>query len=239
MSEGAVAAEASELRVCSKCHTEWPNGAYQRHHLGKGGLRSECNTCRAARVRSARHRRPERHIRVLMIQRCHNPNSPKFHHYGGRGIEVCQRWRESFDAFLEDMGPRPSPEHEIDRIDNDGNYEPGNCRWATRREQMENTRRTRLVTIDGETKCIARWGRELGVSTFKYRINRGESPEDAARPTRGRERIIEYQGERMNQAQWSERLGGRPTLVVTRLLNGWTEEEAVSTPVGGRRARRT
>ncbi len=74
-----------------------------------------------------------------MLSRCFNPNTNRYKHYGARGISVCQRWRESFPAFLSDMGERPAG-RSLDRIDTDGNYEPGNCRWATKIEQRANQR---------------------------------------------------------------------------------------------------
>lgn len=83
---------------------------------------------------------PEYQSWVGMIARCENPRKQHWAHYGGRGIRVCARWRKSFEAFFADMGRKPAPNHSIDRIDVDGNYEPGNCRWATQAEQIKNRR---------------------------------------------------------------------------------------------------
>lgn len=115
-----------------------------------------------------------------MIDRCHNPNSPFWGRYGGRGIYVCDRWRESFDKFLEDMGI-PGNGMSLDRIDNDGPYSPENCRWATSKEQNRNRRSNTKITYMGKTKVITEWAEELGVSVqaISYRLKSGYSPEDA------------------------------------------------------------
>ncbi len=100
-----------------------------------------------------------------MKHRCLKPHARDYRNYGGRGITICQRWLDSFIWFLVDMGPKPGPGYSIDRIDNDGNYEPGNCKWSTNREQQRNTRANRLITINGETRCVAEWAELSGVST--------------------------------------------------------------------------
>lgn len=116
-----------------------------------------------------------------MKRRCTSQSSVSFAGYGGRGIDVCSRWMESFDNFIQDMGSRPSGGYSIDRIDNDRGYSPDNCRWATRTAQMRNQRRNLVITIDGESKCATEWGEVAGVNPalVTYRINHGWSPRDA------------------------------------------------------------
>lgn len=132
------------------------------------------------------HNSPEYTAWAGMLQRCRNPKNAAYPDYGGRGITVCDAWRDSFEAFYADLGPRPSARHSIDRIDNDGNYEPGNCRWATAKEQNRNTRRARLLTFDGRTQLLSDWGAELGVhpEAIRGRLRRGWSIEDALQGVR-------------------------------------------------------
>lgn len=107
-------------------------------------------------------RPPEYTIWCSMKERCHNSRNKSFPYYGGRGIMVCQRWIKSFPSFLEDMGPRPAG-GTIERLDNGGNYEPGNCRWATRLDQTENRRTTRWIEFEGQRKTVSGWARHLGL----------------------------------------------------------------------------
>jgi hypothetical protein len=99
-----------------------------------------------------------------MLGRCYNPNEEQYENWGGRGIAVCAEWRYSFLQFLKDMGPRPGPGYSLDRIDNDGNYCKENCRWATRKEQMNNTRRQKKLTFNNQTKLLTEWSLIVGIS---------------------------------------------------------------------------
>jgi len=133
----------------------------------------------------------EYRIWTAMIQRCHNKKTPSYRSYGKRGIQVCDSWRKSFLAFFADMGPRPAG-LSLDRINNDGNYEPANCRWATKHEQARNRRDNVRITLNGATKSPDQWSAELGLSahTISRRRKEGYSPEEVlARKSFGKRHI--------------------------------------------------
>lgn len=120
-----------------------------------------------------------------MLERCHNPKRHVFPYYGGRGIKVCDRWM-SFENFLADMGHEPEG-YTLDRIDTNGNYEPDNCRWASRKEQARNTRRNNVISFNGKSLSLSEWEEELGISqkVLCSRLRSGWTPEDAlTRPLR-------------------------------------------------------
>jgi hypothetical protein len=115
---------------------------------------------------------PEYEVWAAMVQRCTNIRNARYADYGGRGIRVCDSWRSSFTYFISDMGLRPSSYHSVERRDNDKGYEPGNCYWGTADDQNNNTRRNCLIEMDGVTKNVTQWCRDLNLSyrTVKARL---------------------------------------------------------------------
>lgn len=149
--------------------------AYQRLVAGKtrscGCLRRDLNLARGTRhglTGTSTYR-----SWASMLTRCRNPNRNTHQRYMGRGIKVCQRWY-SFENFLADMSERP-PGTSLDRINPDGDYEPGNCRWATQREQMANMSRNVKITFGRETKILSEWCRlfRINICTVKGRVKKG------------------------------------------------------------------
>jgi hypothetical protein len=165
---------ASRTRRSFVCKCECGNSIVATlDHLRVGDIVS-CGCKRHGKSGSRTHR-----IWKGMIQRCTNSSREQFKNYGGRGITVCERWR-SFENFLSDMGDAPEG-RSIDRIDTNGNYEPGNCRWATPKEQSNNTRRVVQLEFLGCTGSVASMAEKFGIkkSTLYMRIRRGMSAEDA------------------------------------------------------------
>lgn len=127
-------------------------------------------------------RKGEYRIWAAIKGRCGNPKNPAFMYYGGRGITVCQRWKKSFQAFFEDMGPRPSVDHSIERVNNAEGYSKNNCVWANRFRQMNNTRKNRYLEFNRYRMTMAQWSRFSGIDyqNLVNRINKlGWSIEDA------------------------------------------------------------
>lgn len=108
-----------------------------------------------------------------MIQRCCNPNNPNFKYYGAKGVNVCESWLSSFEIFFRDMGFAPTKNHSLDRIETYGNYEPGKCRWATRRVQDRNKRRNNYIEYNGRKLIITDWALEFGVKppSIRYHLS--------------------------------------------------------------------
>lgn len=139
--------------------------------LRRGDSKS-CGCTRSEKSRAANtkhgdsargHLTPEYRVWSNIIFRCENPSGKAWQDYGGRGITVCDRWRHDFAAFLADMGRRPTPKHEIDRINVNGHYEPTNCRWVTRTVNARNKRSNRVLEADGRSMLLVDWAEELGV----------------------------------------------------------------------------
>jgi len=168
-------------RCCCGCLKDIPIHSLKRkqtHHCGcKMGQYIAARNITHGMSYTAEHR-----CWAKLKERCFNPNNKDWPNYGGRGITVCERWRDSFEAFYEDMGARPDG-HSIDRINVNGNYEPGNCRWATPSEQMQNVRHNVMDDLDGSRVALREACRRLGIvdryKTVHARMRRGMTFEEA------------------------------------------------------------
>ncbi len=140
-----------------------------------------------------------------MIRRCYNPEVGQYPRYGGRGIRVCARWLVSFESFLADMGERPANKT-LDRIDNDGDYEPGNCRWATEKEQSRNRSTSKRVVVDGVSMSLAECAEKFGISRHLLwgRLKRGWAVERAVSDAPSRSRPGLHAGSRHPQTHLTE-----------------------------------
>jgi len=123
---------------------------------------------------------PEYRVWAGMIQRCYNPNNKEYHNYGGRGIDICEAWRNNFVNFARDMGPRPDKYHSIERLNNNLGYNPSNCVWANIEQQSKNKQQSRKITFNGKTKNISDWAKEIGISATYLSVRLEKHPIELA-----------------------------------------------------------
>lgn len=170
-----------------------------------------------------------------MKRRCKNPSRENYPHYGGRGITVCPEW-EDFNNFYEwAIANGYSQGLSLDRIDNNGNYEPANCKWSTVKEQNDNRSCTVKFTYNGETRTLTEWSELYGLKyglLYDRIFREGLSFEEAIhKPYEKRERLIKYNGKTQNLTEWSKELGLSYGLLKNRLNKlHWTVEKAFTTP---------
>lgn len=166
-----------------------------------------------------------------MIERCYNKKAKRYERYGGRGIAVCAHWQESFENFLADMGERPEGTT-IDRHPNqDGNYEPGNCRWATAKEQANNRSSNIILSVDGMPSRISGVSDKLGLSyeTMRRRVQYSKMTDDKKYSSEKIERVtLSHDGLSMPIKEWSLRTGLAAHTISTRLRRGKTVAEALA-----------
>lgn len=171
-----------------------------------------------------------------MIARCYDPKNKYYHNYGGRGITVCERWKNSFANFYEDMGECPSKDHSLDRLDNDGTYCKENCKWSTRQEQGRNKRDNHLVTYKGETLTITEIAEKYGIDkrNLYSRINKlgwsiNKTIETPIKIIKKRP-LIKFNNEELTLSQWSIKLNVNRGTLKSRLKT-MSVEEAFTIPV--------
>lgn len=164
-----------------------------------------------------------------MKRRCEDPNNKHYADYGGRGIKVCDRWQD-FANFLEDMGPKPTRSHSIDRMKNDEDYCPDNCRWATKVEQANNKRSNRVLEFNGRKLTVSEWARELGVqaSALHRRLGNGWSVEDTLSRPLGR--MISFNGRTQSLQDWAKEIGVSTATIHGRRKRGWPLDKVLSAP---------
>jgi hypothetical protein len=177
---------------------------------------------------------PEYSCWKQMVYRCTNPEHPSYPRYGGRGITVCDEWLV-YENFLRDMGPRPSEDLTIERIDNNAGYFPGNVRWASHADQQRNRRCNRYLEHDGRRMVITDWAREVGISlqSLQKRLRNGWSVERAlTTPPDQRfaapEWELTHNGETKTLSQWAEETGILACTIRARIKYGWSVERALT-----------
>lgn len=175
----------------------------------------------------------------MMKERCLTETNKAYPYYGGRGIKVCDRWLESFENFLQDMGKKPSPLHSLDRFPNnkDGHYEPGNCRWGTDEQQCRNRRSNVVIEYNGEKKTLIEWSESLGFDyeSMRLKVHRIGAKKAFDNYMDGVTSIIpsiEFRGKVQTLSKWCEELGLNYESMRHRIRKlGWSPQDAFTKPI--------
>jgi hypothetical protein len=167
--------------------------------------------------------------------RCLNSGTPLYKQYGARGITICDRWKDSFSLFWEDMKSTYREDLEIERRNNDGDYCPENCCWETHKNQCNNRRSSRYITAQGKTLTLGKWSEETGLKlgTIWMRLKRGATPEDAVsisihKLDKRRNKYFTALGQTKRLLDWASETGITYRTLRTRIKQGWNADEVVS-----------
>lgn len=198
------------------------------------GKKIHCDACATALFASSGRTHGDSNSREYitykaMKSRCYNKSNKRYERYGGRGIKVCDRWMSSYEAFLDDMGRKPSRSHTLERIDVDGDYSPENCVWATIVEQANNRSNNTMIEINGVSRTMAQWSRISGVNrtVLLRRMKRGVVGERLIKKTE--KNAITVNGISDSYAGWYRRTGIKASAISARIRDyGWSPEDAVT-----------
>jgi hypothetical protein len=227
--------------VIVRCDCGSPLKEVRKGHVANGAIAS-CGCNRGFHTHGGTNT-PEYRVWKAMRQRCHSPNSRMFRFYGAKGVTVCDRWRNSFQNFIDDMGERPSPQHSIERVDVELGYCPENCTWATREEQDRNRRDNVFVVYEGQRMVLTDAAEASGIpfNTLRARLERNWPPEQlfSASGTHHRmppgTKFVVYQGAQMTVKEAAAASGVNAATLNGRIRKGWPEDQLFSPAVKGLR----
>lgn len=220
------------------CECDCGNATFVSSNCLASGTTKSCGCLHdelviARSTKHGMHGTPEYVSWTAMKTRCTNPKSTGYKYWGGKGVEIDHKWVESFQAFYDDMGPKPTPKHTLERNDGNGGYNKNNCRWATKLEQNNNASSNRLIEgLDGKIVTVAQAARDnfINEDTLRNRLNNGMSPKEALiKPV---EILYPYDGLNLNLADWAIKLNlPKRTLYYRIHVYKWPLERALSTPL--------
>jgi len=245
--EGTLVSTGGSARITWRCRCDCGSDTVSSGQTLKAGKAKSCGCLQPEAARKAKTTHGHRSYGKLpaeyvawhnMLDRCFNPNSRSYPDYGGRGITVCERWRESYPNFLADMGERPPGKYSLERQDVNGDYRPNNCIWLPHADQARNRRSNRYLTFEGETLSLADWARKTGIpyQALQHRLDDMGWSVGKALTTPARKmtkRMFKFQGRTLSLSDWARELGVSHAMLYHRVVTlGWPVEYAFTAPTG-------